>query len=542
MRKRIYIFLAAGVVFIGTGAGLFRSDFFEIAKQIEIFTEVYKRINMNYVDEVDPAELMDTAIKSMFEGLDPYTNFWNAQQVQEGRLINSGSYTGIGANIQSRKDKIIIKQIFKDSPADQAGLKTGDVLIQIDDNRIADFQEDAGELLKGAPGTEVRLTFERNGETQTTTLRRERTLQKLVPFYKLVDDIGYIKLTEFGETATKEVGSALKDLKNQGAQKIILDLRDNPGGLLGEAVNIANLFLPKGQQIVETRSSIEKYNKTYMTQNDPVDAAIPLAVLINAHSASASEIVSGSIQDLDRGVVIGARSFGKGLVQRVTPLNYGTQMKLTISRYYTPSGRGIQALDYWHRDEDGKPVRKKAEEYKTFKTTNGRTVDDAGGIEPDVTLKSSEISHLTQALLDQNAIFDFATDYYYKNDLKDHENFKITEEDFKAFKAYLKNIGFNYQTPLEKELKQAFSRADDPMLKTEVESDYHRLITRIEETKAKELEENKASIEQQLTHEILKHYFYEEGLYAYNLKHNAEIQKAIEILGNAQTYASILGK
>lgn len=540
MKKRIYFILLTGIVVLVTGAGLYKSDFFEIAKQIEIFTEAYKRINMNYVDEVEPADLMDTAIKSMFAELDPYTNFWNAQQVQEGRLISFGDYSGIGATIQTGKNKIIIKEVFKDSPADKAGLRPGDLLTQIDDNEIADLQENAGELLKGSPGSTVNLTFLRQGETKTTALKREQTRRKLVPYYDLVEKVGYIKLTEFGQKASKEVGRALNDLKNRGAEQIVLDLRDNPGGLLQEAVNTVNLFIPKGQEIVSTKSSIQKYNKTYLTENEPIDVSIPLVVLINARSASASEIVSGSIQDLDRGIVIGARSFGKGLVQRVTPLSYGTQMKLTISRYYTPSGRGIQALDYWHRDGEGNPVRVKEKDYNAFTTTNGRTVYDGGGINPDIVLKSSEVSGITQALLNQNIIFDFATDYYYQNKLDDWEDFTLTDADFEAFKAYMKEHNFKYTTPFEKELERVFADAADSLMKQELKSDYEGFIDRIAKAKEKELEESKSQIIQQLTVEILRQYFHEEGLYAYNLRYNPEIEKAISILRDDQEYHKIL--
>lgn len=542
MKKRVSIIVMAGVVILATGAGLFKSDFFEIAKQIEIFTEAYKRINMNYVDEVDPADMMDTAIKSMFEDLDPYTNFWSAQEVQEGRLRNSGSYTGIGASIQSLRDEVVIKQVFKDAPADQAGLKPGDRLVKIDDNYIADLQENAGELLKGAPGTTIEITFERQGKQKTTTLKRKHSERKLVPFYDVVGDVGYIKLTEFGQTTSKEVGHALSVLKEKGAEKLILDLRNNPGGLLEEAVNTVNLFIPKGQQIVSTKSTIEKYNKTYMTRNEALDLTIPLVVLINAHSASASEIVSGSIQDLDRGVVIGARSFGKGLVQRVTPLSYGTQMKLTISRYYTPSGRGIQALDYWHKDENGNPLRTEAKDYNAFTTANGRTVYDGGGINPDIKLESSEISGITQALLDQNIILDFSTDYYNQHKLEDWKTFELTTADFKAFKQYLKNSNFTYEPTLESAFKEAFDQAEHPILKKEIEAAYNQLMTAIDQAKDKELEDSKPQIEQQLTAEILRQYFYEEGLYAYNLQYNPEIKKAMEILNSPGTYKAILQK
>lgn len=534
--------LGSIVVVFTTGAGLFKNDFFEIAKQIEIFTEAYKQVNMNYVDEVEPAKLMDTAIKSMFEELDPYTNFWDAQQVQEGQLLNAESYTGVGVILQERENKLLIKQVFKDSPADKAKLKAGDLITHIGDTPVADFQKNTQELLRGAPGTTVSLTFLRQGKTQKAILKRAHNAQKLVPYYHLKGTVGYIKLSEFGPTAAQEVGAALQDLKSQGAQQIILDLRNNPGGLLEEAIKIVNFFIPKGEEVVFTKSAIEKYNKTYMTQSDPIDTQIPLAILINAHSASASEIVSGSIQDLDRGVIIGARSYGKGLVQRVLPLSYETQMKLTISRYYTPSGRGIQALDYRHRDSKGEPRLKKEEGYREFTTRNGRKVDDSGGIKPDIATASAAISELTQALLNQNLIFNFATQYFYKHPLSQEGDFEIPPHIFDQFKTYLKTQDFHYKTTLEKDIEKAFTKETNPDLNQEVASAHQQLLAQIQVFKEKELHQSKAQIEQQLTAEIVKQYGYEEGLYAYNLKYDSTVKKAIETLQDAPSYIHLLGK
>src|SRR5690625_3876842 len=540
MRKWILIVL---IIIIGGAATTYKSNFFEIAKQIEIFTDAYKQINLDYVDEVNPAELMDVAITSMFAHLDPYTNFWNEQQVKESRLLRSGNYTGIGANIENRNQAILIKEVFEDSPADRAGLKAGDEITKIGETLVSDFHDDAGELLKGTPGTEVHLTFKRRGEIKTTNLKRENVRQKLVPFYNLVEnDIGYIRLTEFGRTASTEVADALKTLKAQRAKKIILDLRGNPRGLLTEAVHISNLFLPKDQLIVSTQSIVEKYNQTYLTQREPIDLDMPVAVLINAHSASASEIVAGSMQDLDRGVVVGAQSFGKGLVQRVRPLKYGSQMKLTISRYYTPSGRCIQALDYGHRDEDGNPLRAKIKDYKAFKTKNGRTVYDAGGVIPDIQLESSDISGITQALINENIIFDFATEYYYQNQLKDVKSFKFSDSDFKDFKKYLQKTDFKYETEFEKNIKKAFADAAEDDLKNKIQPEFEKFLKNITELTSAEVEKNKVQIIQQLSDEILKRYLYESGFYDYSLKHNPEIQEAIRVLKNNKEYNQILSK
>ncbi|MBK5213240.1 MAG: S41 family peptidase [Flavobacteriaceae bacterium] len=539
MKKRILIPIIAVGIFFTTVS--FKSDFFEIAKQIEIFTTLFKELNMNYVDEVTPATLMDKAIKGMLEDLDPYTVYWNEQQVEDAKINNSGIYTGIGASAQSKKDKIIIVEPYKDYPADKAGLKAGDEIIKIGDVTIADLEDDAGELLKGAPGSKVEVTYKRQGKTATTTITRDAVEIKAVPFYKLINnDIGYIVLSQFNSKTTFETKAALVDLKSQGATKIILDLRGNPGGLLNEAINVVNLFVDKGEVITTTKSVIEKYNQVYKTKNEPVDTEIPLVVLVNGRSASASEIVSGGLQDLDRAVIVGARSFGKGLVQRPKKLTYGTQLKVTISRYYTPSGRCIQALDYWHRDENGDPVRKDAKEYNAFKTKGGRTVYDGGGILPDVQLESAVFSPITTALLKDNAIFDYATKYYYSHQISDYTKFSFTENDFQEFLNFLKTNNFEYKTETEKKFAEGLKISEDDDINKDISASYNQLMTAIAKAKDKAIVDKKVEIESLLTDEILKRYFYREGLYNYQIEHNPEILEAIAVLNDAGRYRKIL--
>ncbi|MDN3723065.1 S41 family peptidase [Aequorivita sp. SDUM287046] len=539
MKKRIIVSIVAIGIFFTTVS--FKSDFFEIAKQIEIFTTLFKELNMNYVDEVTPATLMDKAISGMLEDLDPYTVYWNEQQVEDAKINNSGIYTGIGATAQSKKDKIIIIEPYKDYPADKAGLKAGDEIIKIGNVTIADLEDDAGELLKGAPGSTVEVTYKRQGKTATTTIKRDAVDIKAVPYYKLINnDIGYIVLSQFNRKTTIETKAALVDLKSKGAKKIILDLRGNPGGLLDEAINVVNLFVAKGEVITTTKSVIEKYNQTYKTKYDPVDTDIPLAVLINGRSASASEIVSGGLQDLDRAVVIGARSFGKGLVQRPKKLTYGTQLKVTISRYYTPSGRCIQALDYWHRDENGDPIRKDSKEYNEFKTKGGRTVYDGGGILPDVELESAVFSPITTALLKDNAIFDYATKYYYSHQMTDWKNFKFTEKDFQDFLKFLKENNFEYETETEKKFAEGLRTSEDDDLNKEIATSYGQLMKAIDAAKDKAIVDKKVEIESLLTDEILKRYFYREGLYDYQITHNAEILEAVSVLNDTGRYDKIL--
>lgn len=539
MKKKILIPLLAIGILISTAS--FTKDFFEIAKQIEIFTTLFKELNMNYVDETTPATLMDKAINGMLEDLDPYTVYWNEQEVEDARIKNSGTYTGIGASVQTLKDKIIISEPFKGYPADKAGLKAGDEIVKIGNITVSDFEDDAGELLKGVVGSEVELSYKRQGKLQTTMLKREKVEVKAVPYYSLVqNDVGYIVLKAFNQKTTLETKAALEALKLQGAKKIILDLRGNPGGLLNEAINIVNLFVPKGEVITTTKSVIEKYNKTYKTTQEPVDTEIPLVVLVNGRSASASEIVSGSLQDLDRAVIIGARSFGKGLVQRPKKLTYGTQLKVTISRYYTPSGRCIQALDYWNRDENGDPIRLDPKNYNKFKTKGGRTVYDGGGILPDIELESSKFSPITTALLKDNAIFDFATQYYYSHQLAGWKGFEVSESDFQSFLQFLKNKNFHYETETEKKFAEALRRAEDDELKEGIQNSYNALMSSIEAAKQKDLIAKKVEIKSLLTDEILKRYFYAEGLYDYHIQYNPEVLEAISVLNDSNRYHNIL--
>ncbi|WP_026913664.1 S41 family peptidase [Christiangramia portivictoriae] len=536
-KKLILLPVLLAGIFIGTVS--FKSDFFEIAKQIEIFTTLFKEINMNYVDETNPAQLMDSAIKSMLTDLDPYTNYWNEQDVEAARINNSGEYTGIGAAVRNTAAGITIVEAYKDYPADKAGLKAGDLITRIGDIRVADFKEDAGELLNGASNSAVEITYVRQGKEQKTSLKRESVDLSAVPFYKLLEDkSGYIVLSRFNAKASTEVSRALKELKNQGAEKIILDLRGNPGGLLSEAINVSNIFVPANELIVTTKSAIEKYNKEYYTQREPIDTKIPLVVLVNGRSASASEIVAGAMQDLDRGVIVGARSFGKGLVQRPRELAYGTQLKITISRYYTPSGRCIQALDYRRRDENGKAVRTRVEDYNEFNTRNGRKVYDGGGILPDVKLETSEFSEITQALLLQDAIFNYATEYYYLHDIENLEEFDFNDADFQEFKVYLRGSDFDYVTSTEKELEELIATAEEENLELKFEASGIR--SQLEQHEKQELELRKPEIISLLKDEIIKRYFYKEGLYEYYTANNPEIAKAKEILGNETEYTRIL--
>ncbi len=526
------------IVFLVVGSS-FKSDFFEIAKQIEIFTTLFKELNMNYVDETNPAELMDTAIKNMLGGLDPYTKFLNEQDVEAYKINNRGKYSGIGAIVRSYKDKILIVEPYKDSPADKAGLKAGDEIIKIDDIVLKDVEDDTSELLKGANDTEVTVTYIRQGETKTTTITRAAIEVDAVPYYKMVNDkTGYIVLSKFNKKASSQTKEALINLKNEGAEKIILDLRGNPGGLLSEAINVTNLFVPKGEIIVTTKSKVKKFNRVYKTKNTALDTEIPLVVLVNGRSASASEIVSGSLQDLDRAVIMGARSFGKGLVQRPLKLTYGTQLKVTISRYYTSSGRCIQSLDYWNRDKEGKAVRNT--EFNDFKTRNGRKVQDGGGVLPDIEISALKTNVLTKALLKNHIIFDFATDYYYKKKYNNLSDFTFSEADFKAFKNYVSQSDFNFETKTEKILKESLNNNELEVYGDQVKESYKNLLSQMSAGKIAGLDTHKKEITTNIEDELIKRYFYRDGLYDYYLGNDEAILAATELLGNDKEFKELL--
>ncbi len=540
LKKRILISIfAISILFVGTS---FKNDFFELAKQIEIFTTLFKKLNMNYVDETNPAELMDTAIKNMLDDLDPYTRFMNEQDVEAYKIRQKGEYSGIGAIVRSYNDRLLIVEPYKSYPADKAGLKAGDEIIKVGNVRVVDFKDNAADLLKGAINSKVAITFKRQGKVETTTLTREEIEVDAVPYYKKIDEkTGYIVLSTFNKKATEQTRNALEDLKLQGMERLVLDLRGNPGGLLSEAIGVTNLFVDKGEVIVTTKSKVKKFNKVYKTKRKPVDMKIALVVLVDGRSASASEIVSGALQDLDRAVVIGTRSFGKGLVQQPMKLAYGTQLKVTISRYYTPSGRCIQALDYWNRDENGKAVRTDAKQYNSFKTRNGRVVYDGGGVNPDVEVAGLKNNGLIRALLANNLIFDFATDYYYKNRLGSIADFSFAERDFNDFKSFVSKSSFSYETKTEKALKKLITDEETEVFGAVVKEDYKKLLADIEKSKLTALDIYKVEIMREIRNEIVKRYFYRMGLYDYYLQHDEAVVTSTKILKDSNRYSGLLG-
>ena len=538
-KKRFVIpAVAAGFLFVGAS---FKDDFFEIAKQIEIFTTLFKAVNTNYVDETNPGDLMDKGIKSMLGSLDPYTVYFNEQDVVNFKINNTGEYTGIGAMIARKKDRLIVREPYKNYPADKAGLKAGDEIIQIGDVLIADFKDDASQLLKGVKNTKITIKYLRQGKPYTTELVLDEVDIKSVPFFGKIDDkTGYIVLSHFSRKASVEVKEALEKLKADGAKQIVLDLRGNPGGLLNEAIDICNLFVPKNEVIVTTKSRIEKHNNTYKTQKEPIDTEIPLAILVNGRSASASEIVSGALQDLDRAVILGSRSFGKGLVQRTVDLTYGTQLKVTISRYYTPSGRCIQALDYAHKDKNGVALKTDSKNFNAFKTRKGRTVYDGGGVLPDIELDEAKMSPITTALLKNDGIFDYATSYYYKNPNLGEKIPTLTDADYASFKQYLKINKITFDTETEVALKSTLAAAKNEKIDETIVAEYQQLLAAIEKSETTLLDKNQKEIKNLILEELIKRYQYQEGLYQYYIKNNSEIKKAVGVLNNQTEYKTIL--
>ena len=538
--KKKYIIPIVASVFLYVGVS-FKEDFFEVAKQIEIFTTLFKELNKNYVDETNPGDLMDKAIKGMLASLDPYTVYFNEQDVVKFKINNTGEYTGIGAMITRKNDKLIIREPYKNFPADKAGLKAGDEIIQIGDILLSDFKDDASQLFRGAKNTKVEVKYIRQGKTNTTQIVLDEVAIKSVPFFGKIDDkTGYIVLAHFNQKASLETKEALEKLKRDGADRIILDLRGNPGGLLNEAVNICNLFVPKNEIIVTTKSKIEKHNNTYKTSKEPVDTEIPLVILVNGKSASASEIVSGALQDLDRAVIIGSRSFGKGLVQRPVDLTYGTQLKVTISRYYTPSGRCIQALDYTRKDKNGIATKTEAKNYNAFKTRKGRTVYDGGGIQPDIELEETKTSPITEALQKNDGIFNYVTNYYYKNLNLGSQIPTFSDADFQDFKQFLKTEKYTFDTETELALKNTLAVAKKEKIDESINSEYQQLLTALQKSENNSLDKNQKEIKNLIVDEIIIRYQYQEGLYQYYLKNNSEIKKAVNLLNSSSEYKTIL--
>ncbi|MEZ5015378.1 MAG: S41 family peptidase [Chitinophagales bacterium] len=523
------------------------SDLFEIAKNIDIFTSVYKELNTYYVDDVDPNKLMRTGIDAMLESLDPYTNYISEAELEGYKFQITGNYGGIGASIRPINGNVTVVECYEGFAADKAGLKPGDILLEIDGKSVNTLNDDGiSDLLRGSPGTSVTLTIKKpfSEETQKIDIIREDIDIHNVPYYGFVEDgIGYIILTKFTEDAGANVADALKKLQaeNPGMQGVILDLRGNPGGLLREAVNVSNVFIDKGEEVCSTLGKVKDWDKTFSALNNAIDKNIPLVVLINRGSASASEIVSGTIQDYDRGVIIGEKSYGKGLVQTTVDVSYKTKLKLTTAKYYIPSGRCIQALDYAHRNDDGS-VGKMPDSLKTaFKTKNGRTVYDGGGIDPDVEVEQQEYRDITISLLRKNLIFNYATKYVAEhNSIADPKHFSLSDAEYDAFVNWLSDKAYDYTTDTESDLDYLIASAKSDNYYDAIESDINDLRSKISHDKENDLLRSKDEIREELNAEIASRYYYEKGRIESLFGSDPDIQKGIEVLRDSAAYRSLL--
>ena len=543
MKRSFNIVIVLFVAFMGVA--MIQSDhgkYFEISKNIEIFTNLYKEINTYYVDDIDPAKLMRTGVDAMLESLDPYTNYISESEIEGFRYITDGKYNGIGAKIQKDGDFVLIAEPYENCPAQKAGLKAGDVILAIDDKSAkGKSTDDVSDVLKGFPGTEVVLTVQRPGTANPLkiTMVRDEVVVPNVPFTGMIsENIGYVALTTFTRNAGKNVGDGIQKLKkeNPNLKGIVFDLRGNGGGLLTEAVNVSNVFVPKGEVVVTTKGKVVDWDRSFKTLNKPVDESLPLVVLVDKGSASASEIVSGVIQDLDRGVLIGQRSYGKGLVQNTRDVGYNSKVKLTTAKYYIPSGRCIQGVSY----DDGQPIDIPDEERTTFKTRNDRPVLDGGGVKPDIMVKNSYDAGIFSGLVSKNLIFDYVTQYCLKHEsIPPVGEFSFTPE-FEDFVDYLSKQGFDYDTQSEQLVEKLKEKAEEEHFSPAIVNEIQAIEKKILGSKKEELYRYKKEIINLIEREIASRYYYQEGKIKVGLKNDPEIAEAIKVLNDPGQYTSIL--
>jgi carboxyl-terminal processing protease len=539
VKKYFYLFIIGCLGLVAFKA----EDYFEISKNLDIFAEVYKEVNTTYVDEVQPGELIRAAIDGMLKSLDPYTNFYSEAQAEDYRYQTTGTYAGIGSTIRTIGDYVYIDSPVDDFPAFKAGLLPGDKILAVDGvDMKGKTASDVTDYLKGKAGTTFSIKIDRLGEGELTkSITRETIKIKNVPYYGIIEDnIGYMQLTRFTPDAGKEVRDAVIALKAEGATSLVLDLRNNGGGLLHEAINIVNVFVPRGETIVITKGKFQEDNRTYKTLNSPVDTEIPLVVLINDGSASASEIVSGSLQDLDRAVLIGQNSFGKGLVQTTKRLTYNTSMKITTAKYYIPSGRLIQRLDYGNK-VDGKAVAVADSIKKEFKTKNGRNVIDGEGIQPDLNIEEYKYSKLAISLIRNDLIFQFANEYRSKNpQIPEPKIYDVSNETFEEFKSFLKDKEYEYTTNTEKDLDKLIDQAKDDKYYELLKGELTSLKTALESTKKADLDNNKQELKELLEYEIVRRYYFEKGKVEVGFDDDLEWAKTKSIFSNTTEYNGLL--
>jgi len=511
--------------------------YFDLAKNLEIFSALYKEVNAVYVDEINPNALMRSGIDTMLHSLDPYTNYISENQIEDYRIQHTGQYAGIGAAVQKFGARIVVTMVYENFPSYKGGLRIGDEILQIDGKSMAQMSlEEAGQFMHGQVGKQVLLMVKRQGSETPVALnfKREKIKVTSVPFSGILkSQVGYVKLTEFSPDAGREVKEALEGLKKENAKSLILDLRNNPGGLVAEAVSICNLFIPKEAVVVSTQGKWKENNITYTAQKTPFDLGIPVVILLNKASASASEIVAGTLQDYDRAVIVGEKSFGKGLVQSTRPLSQpNSQVKVTTAKYYTPSGRCIQKLDYSHRQHDGKVLNMADSLKKTFKTTTGRTVYDNGGIDPDVTVKEPPPSAFVKALEEGGHLCDFSSRYALKHPaLAAAEKFELSPADYEEFVQWMRTRKFDYDNPVEKSLKKLEEEVKNyPEYKSQIE----KLKAEHQKIRAAEWQTQAPLLKTLLEQQICRHYYFEKGAVESSLKNDACVEKAVEILSSGK--------
>ena len=526
-------------------------SYFEITKNLDIFTTLYKELNTFYVDTLNPEKLMQSGIHGMLESLDPYTDYIPEEDMDDYRQQTTGRYGGIGAVIGTRGEWVTVTEPYEGFPADKAGLRAGDKIIEVNGKNAKNYRTDqVSAMLKGKPGTEVNVKFKRlmadGSETEMSVkMIREEIKIKNVPYYGLVDDkVGYIQLSGFTDKAGAEVKNALLALESKGKLNgVILDLRGNPGGLLHEAINVANVFVDKNIDIVFTKGKIDEWNKNFPSLNDPVDLKIPVVVLADGGSASAAEIVSGSLQDLDRAVVMGQKTFGKGLVQSTRSLPFNAKLKITTAKYYIPSGRCIQAINYAERNEDGSVKRIPDSLKVAFKTKHGRTVYDGGGIDPDIAVDPEKLTPITISLITKNLIYDYANEYRAKHEkIGPAGSFKLSDAEYADFITWVGKKDYDYTTRSEKILNDLKTTAEKEKYYDAVKDDYEAMKKTMMHDKQRDLEKEKTQIKSLLEEEIVARYYLNTGRIQAALANDTELKKAIELLNDGKKVTEILSK
>lgn len=550
MHKTMFTFLRKALVvatfLLSTCLGFSQSNNFEVVKGLELMDLIYQNLDMHFVDEPKPGKLSKIAIDAMLKDLDPYTVYYHESNMEDYRMMTTGQYGGIGALIRKMGDYICISEPYEGNPAQKSGLRAGDKILEIDGkNMVKKPSDEVSQSLKGPKGTTIQVKVLRNEKEELVIpITRDEIKIPDVPYAGIIGNgIGYIKLNSFTQTASEEVKKAFLDLKAKGMTQLVFDLRENGGGLLIEAVKIVNFFVPKDKIVVTTKGRIKDENQVYKTQVEPLDTDIPIVVLIDEGSASASEIVSGSLQDLDRAVIVGQTSYGKGLVQRTFDLKYGSKIKLTIAKYYTPSGRCVQKLEYYDKEEDERPKVIADSLIKKFKTANGREVIDGRGIEPDVKVKEKEFSRLTAMLVGKNFIFNYATDYHKTHaTIAPAGEFKLSDAEYNQFKDLVLKDTFDYSTASEEVLKKMRKTAEEEGYFDESKAEYEALFKKLTPSKQRDLEKFNAEIKELLENEIVSRYYYQKGRAEHAFRDDNFVDKAKEILQNKTTYNTILKK